>query len=117
MEATHYQEIYQVVGSKISEIRREKKMSQLDLAAIVGLSRASIVNIEKGRQHPPLHLVWQLSDALDVDLFDLLPTKYEMMGRPVSNLLNKVDVAGSKESANKLAEFINIHYNLNNDKS
>lgn len=117
METSHYQHIYTIVGEKITEIRQEKKMSQVDLAAKVGMSRASIVNIEKGRQHPALHLLWQLADALDVYLFDLLPSQAEMASNAPVNLLNMVNIAGSETGAAKLAEFINIHLNPNNDKS
>ena len=117
MKVSHYQDIYEVVGEKISTTRHEKKMSQIDLAAKIGMSRASIVNIEKGRQHPPLHLLWQLADALDVDLLDLLPSRAEIAGSYAVNLLKMVDIAGSELGATKLTEFINIHYNPNNDKS
>src|ERR687885_334635 len=106
METSHYQQVYTLVGEKIADIRQEKKMSQLDLAAIVGMSRASIVNIEKGRQHVSLHLLWQLADALGTDIIDFLPTKAEIVSNQVVSQLNIVDIAGSEEGATKLVEFL-----------
>jgi transcriptional regulator with XRE-family HTH domain len=40
----------------------------------VGLSRASIANIETGRQRIPLHHLYTLARALKVDVYALLPT-------------------------------------------
>lgn len=108
MEITHYQHIYLIVGAKIARSRSEKKMSQVDLASRIGMSRASVVNIEKGRQHPPLHLLWQLADALEVELSALLPTRTEMVGNPARDMKKIIEVTGSETSAAKLAEFLNI---------
>lgn len=116
MKIAHYQDIYVAVGEKVTRVRHDKKMSQIDLAAKVGMSRASIVNIEKGRQHPPLHLLWQLADALDVELFDLLPNRNEIRSNHTSALLNMAEVAGSEDSAAKLAEFINMHLGRSDDQ-
>lgn len=48
-------------------------MSQAHLAGQVGLLRTSITNIEAGRQKAPLHVLYALCDALDVEVTDLLP--------------------------------------------
>ena len=48
-------------------------MTQERLGTLVGLSRTSITNIEKGRQHVPLHQLYRIADALDVTPTMLLP--------------------------------------------
>ena len=48
-------------------------MTQHRLGMLVGLSRTSITNIEKGRQHVSLHQVFRIADALGITPDMLLP--------------------------------------------
>jgi hypothetical protein len=38
-----------------------------------------MVNIEAGRQHAPLHLLWQIAELLGSDLTLLIPSRYELL--------------------------------------
>src|SRR5438045_4037168 len=71
--------LYQLVGDKIRKAREgcSPHRSQSKLAKDLGRSRTSIVNIEAGRQHASLHVLWQIADKLDIDLSTLLPTRGE----------------------------------------
>jgi transcriptional regulator with XRE-family HTH domain len=53
--------------------KRTKGMTQEKLGSHVGLSRTSITNIEKGRQHVSLHQLFAISRALKVTPETLLP--------------------------------------------
>lgn len=64
--------LWQSVATNIRTARREQEMSQQDLADLVGISRTSIVNIEKERQHPPLDLLFEIAFALDTDLTEII---------------------------------------------
>jgi transcriptional regulator with XRE-family HTH domain len=64
---------YVYVGNKIFSLRKSIKMKQHELAEILGLSRASVVNIEKGRQTPPLHTYWRISEIFRVSPDKILP--------------------------------------------
>lgn len=48
-------------------------MTQADLGRPLELSRASVANIEAGRQHCSLHAAVVLADTLEVPLTELLP--------------------------------------------
>ena len=80
--------LYQLVGARIREVRERQrpKVSQQTLATRVDKTRVSIVNIESGRQRAPLHLLWQIADALKVPIADLLPTadEFSLAGQPVA---------------------------------
>jgi transcriptional regulator with XRE-family HTH domain len=52
---------------------RDTKLTQADLAEAVGISRASIANIERGQQRVQLHLVVRLAEVLGLDIVELLP--------------------------------------------
>lgn len=82
---------YKWVGKKIAIIRRKEKLTQEKLANKIGLSRASIVNIEKGRQTPPLFTFWALAEALKVEPYEILPLKNEHLLPDASNMIKKVE--------------------------
>lgn len=76
--------LYQAVGERIRRARaaRPDKMSQDALAKRLGKSRASVVNIEAGRQHAPLSLLWKIASQLEVELASLIPSAAELQPVP-----------------------------------
>ena len=64
---------YAEFGRKLAAARRAAKVTQEALAKSVGLSRTSIVNIEKGRQPAHLHLVCKIAKSLAVNASALVP--------------------------------------------
>lgn len=54
-----------VLKNNLKEIRSEKKMSQTDLAQLVGVSRNTISSIETGQFCPTAKLALVLCVALD----------------------------------------------------
>lgn len=66
-------EIYSRVGKLVRQHRKRLEMNQETLGELIGLSRASIANIETGRQRIPLHHLYRLAGALKVDPQTLLP--------------------------------------------
>jgi transcriptional regulator with XRE-family HTH domain len=69
--------IYADAGKLIKTAREGKHMTQGRLAAMVGLSRTSITNIERGRQKILLHTLSEIADALGIPLAELLPLTRE----------------------------------------
>lgn len=64
---------YREFGKKLSQLRSAAKITQAALAQAVGLSRTSIVNIEKGRQPVPIDLAVRMATSLGKSLVDLIP--------------------------------------------
>lgn len=54
-----------VLKNKLKEARRERKLSQTDLAKLVGVSRNTISSIETGQFNPTAKLALILCIALD----------------------------------------------------
>ena len=71
--------LYELIGRKIRErrIAKESSLSQDKLAELLNMSRASIVNIEAGRQRPPVHILWKIAEIFKVELSDVIPTEAE----------------------------------------
>ncbi len=65
-----------VFGKAVAQRREELGLTQANLAGLVGMSRASIANIEKGRQNVLLHHVYDLAAALEMPkVGDILPAR------------------------------------------
>ena len=65
--------IYKQVGGIIRALRRRADKAQDDLARDVGISRATLANIETGRQRILVHQLYAFARALNVKLEALLP--------------------------------------------
>ncbi|MDE2402672.1 MAG: helix-turn-helix domain-containing protein [Burkholderiales bacterium] len=93
--------LYKAVGDRIRAARESQpqKLSQAALANKLEVSRASIVNIEAGRQHAPLFLLWQIAHQLDTELAALIPRKAELVAASPKAKLNEQMLKQIKEKA------------------
>jgi len=86
--------IYKEFGRLLKKSRTAANLTQETLAKRVGLSRTSITNIEKGRQHINLHMLYVLSDSIGVRPSDLLPDKDLVdLDININNVLSKANVS------------------------
>ncbi len=60
-----------VLKNKLKEVRSEKKLSQQELADMVGVSRNTISSLETGQYEPTAKLAYILCIALDMKFEDL----------------------------------------------
>ena len=65
------------IGRNIKIARKNKKITQDELAEKTGLSRTSITNIETGKQTPSIQLVMTIAEILDTSVADLLRTDHK----------------------------------------
>jgi transcriptional regulator with XRE-family HTH domain len=69
-------DLYGQLGRKVAVARKSQGMTQADLATRVALTRASIANIETGRQRVMLHDVFALVEALGArSILDFVPER------------------------------------------
>lgn len=67
-------DIYRLLGEAVARRRKLLRMTQAELAKVVGLSRGSIANIEVGRQKMLVHQAYAVADALRLEnVGQLLP--------------------------------------------
>lgn len=77
--------IYKSIGAIIRGKRRQLEMPQEILAGQLGIKRATLANIETGRQRVLVHQLYALAEALKVKAEDLLP--------PLSTNISEADLA------------------------
>ena len=66
--------IYSALGRAIAARRRALELSQDQVARRAGFSRASLANIERGRQNVYLHHIMAIAEALELSSArDLIP--------------------------------------------
>lgn len=54
-----------VLKTRLHELRKEKNMQQAELAALVGVRRETIGNLENGRYNPSLKLAMDIAKVFD----------------------------------------------------
>ena len=84
-------EIYKAFGQAVAQKRAGQK-TQVELARAVGMSRASLANIERGEQRVYIHQLLAITQALGVELSDLVPDKAHVSPLPRA----KVSVSGDR---------------------
>ncbi len=58
---------YVDAGQRINKARRDAGLTQQALAAVSGLTRSSVANVEAGRQRIPLHVLASMAKPLGVE--------------------------------------------------
>jgi transcriptional regulator with XRE-family HTH domain len=75
--------LFKEVGQKVRQLREAQtggrtKLTQAELAEMVGLERTSITNIERGNQKVPLHVLYRICEALRAPVADVMPQVAEI---------------------------------------
>jgi transcriptional regulator with XRE-family HTH domain len=60
------------VGATINRLRKEKQLTLDQLAAVCGVSKSMLSQIERNETNPTLATVWRLAEALGVTIDDIV---------------------------------------------
>lgn len=90
-------------GAFIAQCRKEKNMSQMQLAELLGITNQAISKWETGRGMPDISLIQPLCDALGISLNELFSGEYiaaeeyrEKAEENISNLFREKQLANLK---------------------
>ena len=81
---------YIELGSNIRRLRKLNGLNQQEFGVFFGLSRTSIVNIEKGNQRPTPHLIFSICKKFSTNIDTLFP-------KPFSELVRKSMLVTSED--------------------
>lgn len=60
------------IGSRIRLIRQKNKISQVELADLSGINKATLCRLEKGERNPSIETIFRLAEAMNVMVTDLI---------------------------------------------
>lgn len=68
---------YQIIRANIKRIRKEKNLTQQDLADLTGISRDYICDIENDNRHKHVSIAFlgRIADAMDIRIIELFDEK------------------------------------------
>lgn len=69
---TDSEKYLQFIGNRITEIRKLKGISQYKLAKQIMMEQSNLARIEKGLTNPTIKTLLKISDALEVNLEELI---------------------------------------------
>ncbi|QSO48470.1 helix-turn-helix domain-containing protein [Alicyclobacillus mengziensis] len=65
--------LYKIIGQRLRELREQKQFTQGDLSVRVNLTRASVANIELGKQKIQIDTLYRFAEVLESTPHEILP--------------------------------------------
>lgn len=96
------------LGERIKKLRKEKGLTQLQLAEKANMSRTYVADVERNRYNPSIETLKSIADALNVDPADLLSENklpyYKLNDKDERDIAKRLEsVMESLESEDSLA--------------
>lgn len=103
-----FQKTRKVIGIKIKKFRKERNLTQCQLAEKCNVEGKYLSYIENGTKIPSLNLLHKISEILEIEIYDLVNNPYqEMCINKLKNLIiNKINNY-DREQLLTLLRFIN----------
>ena len=79
---------YKEIGTIIRVERKNCSLTQGELSVLLGISRTSITNIERGNQKVPLHMMYAVAMALEIDIHRLIPEPASVLAKINDRLIS-----------------------------
>lgn len=89
-----------LLGKRIKEIRKYKKLTQEQLAEMVDIETSSLSGIESGRFFPSLHVLDKIAFALEVELVDFF--RFSNVDIPQDLDLELINIIKNLDEKNKV---------------
>jgi putative transcriptional regulator len=66
-----------IIKTRIKELRARHNLTQDELADMVGVTRQTMLHLEKGRYNPSLILAWRVANALNSTIVEVFSIEDE----------------------------------------
>lgn len=98
--------------NKVQEIRKERNITQMQLAKFVGISRKYLSNVENQLANPSVEVAFRISSALNVDIdkvfFDVSKEKPTVYPQPLNYIDLFCGIGGFRYASQKAFENLDI---------
>ncbi len=65
------------IGEKIAVLRKQRQITQEQLAKQLGISRPTLSHYETNRRKPPIEIIVLLADKLKISIDTIIQAKYD----------------------------------------
>ena len=87
-----------LIGQKIKDIRKRKKISQEKLAEMVDMNHRSIVRLENSYSKPSIETLEKIANALNVNICDFFETEtIKNRAQIIDDIKNCIDSMSDEE--------------------
>jgi len=103
-------DLYLTVGKRIKDFRVLHDKTQADISELTNINRATISNIESGRQQVSLQYLYLIAQSLNTEITTFLPTLKELnitIEESLSILNVKLNEQGDDSIKNTILEALN----------
>lgn len=87
------------LGKRIQEIRKQKGMSQEQLAEIIGIEPNNVSRIENGKNYPTPENIAKIANALDKEVYELYLFNHF---KPLNDIQKELTVALQDEKTARI---------------
>lgn len=98
--------------NRVQEIRKERNITQVQLAKSIGISRKYLSNVENQFANPSIDVAFRISTALDVDInklfFDISKTKPTVYPKPLKYIDLFCGIGGFRYASQKAFDILDI---------
>ncbi|GAA0121723.1 hypothetical protein UT300018_10390 [Clostridium faecium] len=101
------------IGDKIKQLRKEKGLTQEELAIKCGLSKNAIWNYENNHRQPDIQTLNKIATALGVSIGDLLESNKTLSQKLIDELeYPLIKLFGPTDTLEVLSDELNVDYDL-----
>ena len=97
----------QRIGRKISNLRKEKNMTQMELADKLGISFQAVSNWERGNSMPDISKLPELAEVMEVSVDELLGEKSVIVDAVINNNMEEV-ITNEKATIEEISEALPV---------
>lgn len=78
------------IGQKLSRFRKNARLTQKELGALIGKTESSIQKYEKGSTEIPLSVLLHISDALNIEIYEFLESEFVKYSNASDNAIDRL---------------------------
>lgn len=98
----------ELFGRRIQEIRKQKKLSQEQVAERAGISSNYVSRIECGKENPTLDMLIRLEDALQIELREMFDFGHAVSMKELKDAIQKFSQKADETTLRTIVKIIKI---------
>jgi transcriptional regulator with XRE-family HTH domain len=100
--------IKELFGRRIQEIRKQKRLSQEQVAEKAGISSNYLSRIECGKENPTLDMLIKHGEALEIDLWEMFDFGHAVSAKELKEAIQKFSLKADEDTLRTIAKIIKV---------